>query len=371
MPDDDLPLRPATRRRPSDAAAEPAEAPSLAERLDELQEAAGADTDDPAGAAAEENRPDAEEAPAPTAAVPPEKPAGKPADGEPAEEPPAKAVKKAVKKAPAKKAPAKAGAQAAPRPAAKKAPAKRAPAKKAAAAAAGPVHEANHDADAAPVARLAPPAVPRVMPADEPPAPRPVVAETPGAVDVVPPRRGGGLRALMILTVVLLAAAVGMGAAAGVLSGTETWESTAAVRVGPSQGGTPVSGLDDYRYRAAGLTTDARGVAGVPEEDVRADLAATVEGAEIRVTAAAAHADQAELLAATGAERLVSLITRDQQESVPLAADRLRAEVSAVASEADRTEPSVALAAGAGGLTAAGVLLLGLLVVLRPRKSAR
>ena len=292
-----------------------------------------------------------------------------------------------------------AAAAAAAAPVAKKATAKKAPVKKATAtAAAEPAAAAEDDATTRRVAQPAQPPVPRAQrqPAAEPEA-QPEAAQPepePEQLPVVPallddaddphahdepaatpapelpaPRAGGGLGLLRVLTVLLLAAAVGMGAAAGVLAGTPTWESSAAVRLTASPGGTPVSGLEGYRDQVAGLTTEVRGLAGVPEEDVREELTATVVGDDqLRVTVAAAHADQAELLAALGAERLAVHIRR-QEESVPLAADRLGVTVSSSAARADRTEPSTALAAGAGGLTAAGVLLLGLLVVLRPKKS--
>lgn len=394
MPDDDdVKLRPATRRRPlADAAVEEADAPTLADRILGLQAAADAEADAeaavdeaeaPTDAADEAEAPDAagsvDAAPANAAAEPPL--AEPPADAEPkhaadetAETPPAEprtpvAASRAVTKAPAKKAPATKAA-------AKKAPAKKAAAKKAPAKKAVPSADTITAVTAMPAPttvpeqrspRPAPPAVPRAIPAE--PRDTPVAATQP-AQDVVPAGKGGGTRVLLALTVLLLAAAVGMGAAAGVLSGTKTWTSSATVRLVPSESGTAVSGAEAFRDQVPGLTSEASSVTGVPSEDIREDLAAELVGADqVRVTARAAHADQSELLAAAGAQRLMSLVTREQRETVSLPADRISAVLSGGATLAERTSPSTAAAAVAGGLTGGGLLLLGLLLVLRPKKS--
>jgi hypothetical protein len=257
--------------------------------------------------------------------------------------PPAKkaaAKKAAAKKAPAKKAPAKKAA-------AKKAPATKAPA----------------------TPRVA---VPALAPAVAPPPP-----PVPRSVDVLPSRDLRLLWSAFIrLTVLLLAGALGLGAAALVESGAKTWRSTMIVQLVP--GPSPNSPVADelksaqslYVGKVPELTTDAALSAGVASEDVRQDLTAQPVGTDrIKLTAEAAYRDEAERLAGAAGTVLAAKVSTDQQESAVGAGDRMTLDIPAPATKAERIKPSDVLAVVAGGLLALSLLVLALTVALQRRAS--
>ncbi|HUR13574.1 MAG TPA: hypothetical protein VM097_03670, partial [Mycobacteriales bacterium] len=397
MPDDDLirvppgpsRLRPATRRRPppqpepealEGADAEPASPPpppagSLAERLAALQ---------------------AEVGPEPVAVrrPPAKKPAKKVAKkaAKASVKAPAKAAVKAAPgtkvpaKAPAKAAAKKAAAKEAPVKAPAKAPAK-APVTKtgagaraavasavpAGAAAVPPARAGTRPPRAVPVADLGQDPAPKARKPPPPPpppvAPEPVV-ELPPPLEGAPPRRNPGwVTALLALTALLLVAAAGLGAGAFVARGEKTWSSTAPVRFLPPAGGAADSAVANYLAQLPSLTDGATSVARVPSGDVRDDLRGRRVGSDqLEVTAHAADPDQAERLAAAGAEAVVARVAVDQQSSASPPAERLRAVVAGSAEEAERTRPSRSLELVVGLLAGGTMLLIVLLVVIASRK---
>jgi hypothetical protein len=357
VPDDDLPaptvpapaLRPATRRRPAqpDVPGEAADHDLTTSETDPLADleaaalavAAAVDADEADEAVASlDVGPAAAEVAAPAVAV--AAPAVKPA----AKKTPAK--KAAAKKAPAKKAPAK------------KAPAKKAPAKKAPAAAAALATAPVTMPGAEPAATMLPP-----VSAPEPP---PVHLEELFPATVLPaePRRlSTGARFLVTLTVLLLAAAAGMGGAALVENGAETWRSTLSVRLVPGAATTGTSTLvaaqTRYAEKLPTFTSQVATVAGVPTADVRHDLAADRVGTDqLRVVAQARTSTQAESLAIRAASSLVKIVPEDQAATVANPADRVTALVSGYVTRAERTRPSDVLALVVGGAAALAVLLL-------------
>jgi hypothetical protein len=338
VPDDDQPSQPVPEHQ---LAPEPAVAGgpvSLSERLAQLRAEVAA--------------------PKPAASAPAKKAAAKKTPAKKAAA--KKAPPKAVEKSPAKKAPAK---SAPPKKAAAKAPAKKAPAKMAPAKAVPAVPPAVPAATAAAPARKLPP---------PPPPPPPVVevptVERPPAVEVLPPRGNPAwVRVLLALTGLLLAAAAGLGAAAFVASGDETWSSTAAVRFLPAGGAPADTAVKNYQTLLPDLTTDAAGVAGVPQDDVRKDLKGTRLGADqLEVTARAADPAEAERLAGAGAERVVARVLEDEKASAP--ADQLQAVVSDSAQPAEQTKPSREVELAAGLLAGGAVLLLALVVAVAARR---
>jgi hypothetical protein len=196
---------------------------------------------------------------------------------------------------------------------------------------------------------------------------------------VVPDRRGRsrGGRVLATLALLLLAAAAGLGVAAYVESGDETWRSTVAVQLYPG----PVSTIDPdtalkngvatYIAKVPGLTLASAQQMGIPVDDVRGDLdASEIEPGVIGIAAQAAHSNQAALLAGAGATDLINLVKEQEKTTVPNRYDRLIPVVAASVTPPERTRPDDAVAALAGGLTALTVLLVGGLVAI-VRRSAR
>jgi hypothetical protein len=259
-------------------------------------------------------------------------------------------VKTAVaKKAPAKKAPAtKAAAKQA---VARKAPAKKAVAKKAPAVV------------AAPVAETAPAAAP---PAPSAPAPFDLVPGLRPETTVLPSRRGrpGFWRLLVLLSLLLLAAAIAMGVAALVMHGDPTWKSESAVRLVSVNGAAPsVDQLKQLQGRVHLLTAPASQAAAVPEQDVRADLGSQRLGSDqLVLEAQAARKDEAERLAAAAASVVVA---RSEAAGFHVVA-------SSSALPADRTRPSLVTALVTGSLAGAAFLLLigSTYLLRRPRNSS-
>lgn len=365
MPDDDLPaptvpapaLRPATRRRPAqpDVPGEAADQDLTTSETDPLADleaaalavAAAVEADE--AVASLDVGPAAAEVAAPAAAALAVKPAAKKAQKAPAKKAPAK--KAAATKAPAKKAPATKAL-------AKKAPAKKAPATPAAALATAVAATPG----AEPAATMLPPVSPPVTA----PEPAPVHLEELFPATVLPaePRRlSTGARFLVTLTVLLLAAAAGMGGAALVENGAETWRSTLTVRLVPGAATTGTSTLaaaqSRYAEKLPTFTSQVATVAGVPTADVRHDLAADRLGTDqLRVVAQARTSTQAESLAIRAASSLVKIVPEDQAATVTNPADRVSALVSGYVTRAERTRPSDVLALVVGGAAALAVLLL-------------
>jgi len=309
------------------------------------------------------------EAPQPLPPVPlPEEPRVVSLDKPEADAPVAKAP---ANKAPAKKAPAK--ATTAP---AKKAPAKKAAAKKAPAKTGGTTTAGVRRGVPAPPARPLPrPTAGAATPAPPPPAAPPpprVVAPT----TVVPAQRKSsrGARVLAVLSVLLLAVAAGLGTAAYVLTGEQTWESRAAVRLvaGPAPTVDPTTavrnGVDRYGDKVPGFTLTAATAMGVPQDDVRGSFeTANPEPDVIGIVVRASHRNQAVLLAGAAANELIKTVTQDEKTVAPSAADRLAAVVTGTATTPERTRPDDAVAGLAGGLAALAVLLVGGLVAILRR----
>ncbi len=293
--------------------------------------------------------------------VPIEEPVGEPPVVE-VEAPPAPAKKAPAKKAPAKKAPAaKAPPAKAP---AKKAPAAKAPAKKA------PARTTTQAADVSLV---------KVPSARQPvrTEPEPPPAVEPNPVEPVPSGKGNPrwVSAFIALTVLLFASAVGMGAAALVLSGAETWQSSAAVRLLPGEAPTVAeevalrAGQVRYAKQVPTLSLIVVEQAEIPEADRRGNLFTELRGADqLVVSARAGQPFQAERFAAAAADLLVAALPGDQETAGVRQGDRLAAVVSESASPAERIRPSQVRAIGLGALSGVTILLLALAVaVRRPR----
>jgi hypothetical protein len=298
-------------------------------------------------------------APLPVVTTPPLRPAARRAA-------PGKApAKAAAKKTPAKKAPAKAApAKAGPAKAVSKAPAKRAAATKA------PVKKAPAQAPA--VA-----AVPVLEVPAAAPAPATVdFAELLG-IEPAPPRSmSGAARFVLTLVALLLAGAVGMGAAALVESGQETWRSSVTVRLTPGTApsgdaaAAVTAGQRRYADKLPTLTTAIATAAGVPQGDVRRDLRVrSLGGDRLEVAADAASAAEAKALAVQVANTLVNGIPGDQAATVTNPGDRLGALLSDYPTTPERTRPSDVLAVVVGVVAATAVLLLALSLALLARGS--
>lgn len=314
--------------------------------------------------------------------------AADPAPADPAEPAagPLAPAKKAAKKAPAKKAVAtkapakKAVAAKAPakKAAAKKSAAKKAPAKKAVAGtadnavlAAAAAAVAGAELSAAAMPPLAPVAEPEAH--VEPAATREKEVSFHGPATVLPSERGlpAGARLLVTLTVLLLAAAVGMGAAALVEHGQETWRSTLTVRFVP---GIAASGdlsaqiskaQQAYADQVPGLTSEVARTTGVPVGDVRHALSAKPLGKDqIEVSAEAARGPQAEAMVIRASYAVMTRVPKDQVATVASPAERVNALVSGYATRPERTRPDdrlalvVGIAAGLAVLMLAGTLAL-------------
>jgi hypothetical protein len=275
------------------------------------------------------------------AAAPPEKPA------------PKAPAKRSPVKAPARKAPVKAPA--------KKAVATRPPARSAA-------------KQRVPRAIVAPPPLlsePVAMAATEDVVPGLQLAPVPtGRHDANPT----WVRVLVRLTMVLLAAAAGLGAAAVVLNGTPTWKAEVAVQLrapeAPTTDPTVALSVALHRYAAAvpASTSSAESLTRVPAQDVRGELRGTTRGPDkVVVTAAAASSDAARALAVAGAQSLLDTVQKDQAQVRQ--GDRVVAVLADSGIRARRTEPTRARAVAAAGLAAGAVLVLGLLALLRPRRA--
>lgn len=183
------------------------------------------------------------------------------------------------------------------------------------------------------------------------------------------------MRLLVGGAVVLVALASGLGVVALIESGEKTWTSTARVQLLP--GPAPTANVADtlkagqlrYGPRVSGLTSRVAANAQVPDADLRDPISASPAGGDqLRITARAAHPDEAERLAGAAASLLAQALPADQVGRVHSAGDRLDAVVSGPATAAKRTRPSDLLAAVAGSVVAGGLLLSALcLSVVRSR----
>ena len=218
---------------------------------------------------------------------------------------------------------------------------------------------------------------------------RPVVVPTPFESQTEPqpqqtPARslGATSRAVVALTVLLIAAAAGLGAAAAVESRPMTWEAVATVQLvagdnpSPNRAGALAAGVARYEAKVANSSFTALSVfkAGLPAGQVREPVTAGPgAGGELRLTARAATVASARALAAAGAQGLVETVDSDQQLAAPSRGDRLHATTTGAAGSVVRVQPRDRDAALAGGLAAGAVLLVAAVVVLlrRGRSSAK
>ncbi|MFN2538558.1 MAG: hypothetical protein ABR549_10465 [Mycobacteriales bacterium] len=256
-----------------------------------------------------------------------------------------------VKKAPAKKAPAKKAA---------KAPAtKRTPPKKVAVPDLGSTPATPWPVSQAP---LPLPAEPRPA-AVPPPVPAVVATET-----TVPAREGDGLlRFLVMLAVLLLAAAAGLGAAAFVEHRDTSYRAVLVVQLTP--GPDPAGSVEDAiaqgvtRYvsqaSAPTFTETAARRADVAGSDVKGDVMAKQRGTDqVELEVRASTAAQAKTLAAGAGDALVELVNLDQVVSQPSAGDRLSAAVIGEPERIGKAAPKDRDAWIAGALAAGAVLVL-------------
>ncbi len=337
-------LRPAQRRRPAPApeAEVPADEVASAVPVEQDEAVAALDLGQAAPEIAAPPATAEEEAPAATVA-----PVTKAATKAPA--------KRAAKKAPAKKAVAKKApaTEVVAKTPAKKAPAKKAPAKKA-------------------VAKKAPAKKATKAPAKKAPATT-VAAQTVALQEIFPTstvgpepraRLSGGMRTLLVLTVLLVAAAAGLAMAAVVENGTETWRSSLTVRIAagpatPNAAEAVATAQRQYAERLPGLTSSAAASTGVPGGDIRSDLKGQRVGSDqLRVVASAATPGEAQALAGSGASTVVDQLAQDQAGAVTDERERLSALASGYVTEAERTRPSDLVALLVGGAAALAVLLL-------------
>lgn len=160
---------------------------------------------------------------------------------------------------------------------------------------------------------------------------------------------------VLVLTLLLLAAAVTMAVAAAFLLRPQTWESSAGVSFLPTDAPatTPIATrVEQVRAAVPFLTGPVTERAQVPVENVRGDLAVrNLAYDELLVTARAASAAEAEQLARVA----VVLVVERQQNG-------LTAQPSRTASAAVRTAPTLTDGLVTGGLAAAGLVVLVLTV---------
>jgi hypothetical protein len=207
------------------------------------------------------------------------------------------------------------------------------------------------------------------------PAPRPV-AEAPVAESVVPARKGDVLvRVLLTLTVLLLAAAAGLGAAAFVENRSATYNADVIVRIDP--GNDPQGNIDAAvlagmtRYlgqtNTHAFTLTAAQRASVSEADLRTDVQASqLTNRQIRLAVQASTSAGTQALANGAGDALVELVNLDQASNVAAPGDRLSAAIERSSQEPVKTSPKDRDAYAAGGLAAGAVLLLsGVGVLLR------
>jgi hypothetical protein len=187
------------------------------------------------------------------------------------------------------------------------------------------------------------------------------------------------LAALVVLSVLMLAAAAGLGAAVLLRSRPHTWTSTSAVRVLPGPAPTidpPAAAISSAMTRGAVhvaySTALVRDTARIPARDLRGDLSGkAVAPDQVVITARARDAAQAEQLAQIAAEALQQWIGQDQQQRAATPGDRLDSVISRAATNAELTDPSRTRIATAAGVAAAVVLLLALLVRRLVRRRSR
>lgn len=284
----------------------------------------------------------------PVAEVPPAKAPVKRATKKAAVPPSTPPIATPVKKAPAKKSPA----------------AKRTPAKKV----------AIPDIESRPLTPW--PVAQAPLPPVAPPRPAPVPAAVPTApVERAARERDGLLRFLVVLAVLLLAAAAGLGAAALVEHRDSTYRAEVVVQLspGPDPAGSVddaiASGVTSYASKASShaFTVTAAQRASVSTADVKGDIVGEAHGKnQVRLAVLAETATQARTLAVGAGDALVELVNEDQAVNEPSAGDRLSAAVQGEPAAAVKTAPDDSDAWIAGGLAAAAVLVLsGLAVVLR------
>jgi hypothetical protein len=177
---------------------------------------------------------------------------------------------------------------------------------------------------------------------------------------------GVGLKLAVLLIVLLLAGAVGSGAAAVVEARPATWESTAVIKLMPGDAPSKTPDLTvavvRYRGKVANSSFTALSVfkAGLTSTQVRDNIGSRSVGSdELRLVAHGTTAQTAAALAAAAAENLVEIVTSDQQLEASAKGDQLRATVAGLDGSAVRVKPTDRDAALAGGLAAGAVLLIG------------
>jgi len=213
-----------------------------------------------------------------------------------------------------------------------------------------------------------PAAVPPLPASAPPPAqPPPPAAPLPVFTDptMVYRPRDGVLRALVALTVLLLAAAAGLGTAALVEHRDTSYRTTAVVRIGPGFQPTQPTGLliglgvRKYAELAAthAFTADAakRAATHATGDVTTAPLSAD----EIVLTVASDTAKHARALAAGAGDALVEAVNLTEAVDQPSAGDRLLANVETSPAAVSRHAPDSTRVWLLGLAAAAGVLVLG------------
>jgi hypothetical protein len=225
------------------------------------------------------------------------------------------------------------------------------------------------------------PPAPRTLvpvPADAPEIP-PIDPAAPSEATVVAapaiPRKRGRIKPALVLIVLLLAAAVGLGTAAVVLTRTPTWESTTVVQLVTGAGTTLATRGTDvttYEQQLAGrdFSTETAAGVGVKRSVLRAPIAVKdVGNGKIRMVVRASNAGDAKAVATAAADSLVRLVLAEQSATTSRPEETVSASIAGPASGADRLEPSTQDAVLAGGLAGGAVLLVGAaLVALRRGK---
>jgi hypothetical protein len=198
---------------------------------------------------------------------------------------------------------------------------------------------------------------------------------------VVPARRGDVLvRILLTLTVLLLAAAAGLGAAALVENRDATYNADVVVRLDPGndpQGSIEaavLAGMTRYLNQTGShaFTLTAAQRAGVSVADLRTDVRSSqIAARQIRLAVQASTSAGTQALANGAGDALVELVNLDQASNVASPGDRLSAAIERPAKEPTKTSPKDRDAYAAGGLAAGAVLLLsGVGALLRFTRSS-
>lgn len=306
----------------------------------------------------------------PASEVPPAAPAKAPAK-RPAKKAPVP-LATPVKKAPVKKAAAKTPAVKAP--AAKAPAAKRAPAKKLAVPEPGTPPLTPWPVSQAPVPAPAVVAAPPAAPAPVVPPAAPVAAVAPAAEA---PSKGddGLLRFLIMLAVLLLAAAAGLGAAAFVEHRDTSYRAEVLVQLAPGPDpAAPVAdalaqGVERYASQTSAHPFTATAVrrAGLSPSASKGDVVGKAHGTnQVELVVLAATAQEARTFATGAGDALVELVNLDQVVSQASPGDRLSAAVIGEPQGVTKAAPKDRDAWIAAVLAAAAVLVLaGVATLLR------